>query len=101
VAIKHIKVPRVDEGQKAIGENQRCAVDVNEIDNVHQAAPETEMPENRWDDDFLRLLRMDPLQDEASAKREAGEEAQRGPPAGTVIEPRKIRADKRCEKTFG
>ena len=101
VLVEQVKIPPVEEGQKAIGKDQGRPVDMNKVDEVHHAAPKTELPKDGRDDDFFGLFRMEPLQDKAAAKSEAGDKAQYGPPAGTQIEPRKVGAEERGEKTFG
>ena len=99
--VEQEKIPTVEEGQKAIGKDQGRPVDVNKVDEVHHAAPKTELPKDGRDDDFFGSLRMEPLQDKTAAKSEAGDKAQYGPPDGTPIEPGNVGAEERGEKTFG
>ena len=99
--VEQVKIPSVEEGQKAIGKDQGCPVDVNKVDKVHDTAPKAELPKDGRDDDFFGPFGMEPLQDKAAAEREAGDKAQDGPPVGTEIKPRKVRVEERGEKAFG
>ena len=100
VLVEQEQVSPIEEGQETIGEDQWGAINMDEVDEIHHAAPEAEMPEDGWNNDLLGLLRVDPLQDEATAESKASDETENGPPAGTPIEPWDIGADERGQKTF-
>ena len=99
--VEEVEIAAVEEGQEEIREDERRAVEVNEIDDVHHAAPETEMPEERGHDDLSGALGMEPLQDEPAAEGETGGEAEEGPPAGAPIEPRDVGRNEGREEAFG
>ena len=98
--VEKIEVPAVEKGQEATPKNDRSLVEMNGVDQVHHASPKAELPKDGRDDDFFGFFRMEPLQNKAAAKREAGDKTQYGPPARTPIKPRDVTVEERGEKTF-
>ncbi len=80
-------VSPVQKGQEAVAQDERGFVDVQEVEQVQHAAPEAEVPEVPGHHEFLLLLALQPLEDEAAAENGSSQKAHRGPHRGVNVEP--------------